>query len=153
MADGFRSRFATARESPGFLLWRVTHAWQRAVRDTLAEVDLTHVQFVLLASLAWLGRAGATVTQVEVARHAGIDRMMTSQVVRGLESRGLLQRPPHPDDRRARALALTEAGRARVAEALPRVEAADAAFFAPAGGDLPRLVEVLARLAAAQPGE
>lgn len=38
--------------SPGFLLWHVTLRWQRAITAALRPLDLTHVQFVLLAS-AW----------------------------------------------------------------------------------------------------
>ena len=146
MAEAFRSRFAGPRESPGFLLWKATNAWQRSLRDALAELELTHVQFVLLAGLAWLDRGGAVVTQVELARHAGTDVMMTSQVLRALESRGLVERRPHPEDRRARSLAVTAEGRALALRAVPRVEAVDAAFFAAAGDGLPAFVGTLARL-------
>src|SRR5262249_15030206 len=48
------SRFTTPEQSPGFLLWRATLAWQRRMRSVLTPHDLTHVQFVLLASLWWL---------------------------------------------------------------------------------------------------
>jgi hypothetical protein len=37
-------------KSPGFLLWQVTLRWQRKVTIALAPLDLTHVQFVLLAT-------------------------------------------------------------------------------------------------------
>lgn len=149
MADGFPSRFPGPGESPGFLLWQVGNRWQRRVRDALAPEELTHVQFVLLASLAWLARQGATVTQAELARHAATDVMMTSQVARALEARGLLERAPHPDDARARVLALTDVGRERVARALPRVEAADLEFFAAAGPAGAALVPHLRALLAA----
>jgi DNA-binding MarR family transcriptional regulator len=59
--------------------------------------------------------------------------MMTSQVTRKLETRGLLQRGPDPTDSRARRLQLTAAGRALVAEALDDVEAADEEYFAVLG--------------------
>ena len=47
------SRYAGPSESPGFALWRVSNAWQRAIRAALAPYDLTHAQFVLLAATAW----------------------------------------------------------------------------------------------------
>jgi DNA-binding MarR family transcriptional regulator len=75
--------------------------------------------------------------------------MMTSQVLRALEARGLVTRAPHPDDARARVLAPTDAGRRAVSRALPVVEDADAAFFAAAGDGLPGLVRALGSLAAA----
>ena len=131
----FPSRHRGPDESPGFLLWTVSNAWQRRVRAALEPLGLTHVQFVLLASLAWLARDGAVVTQVELARHAATDVMMTSQVLRALESRGLLERHPHPADARARALA---------ACAIPAVEAADAAFFGDHAGAIVPLLRSLA---------
>ena len=71
-------------DSPGFMLWHVTLRWQRAVTAALAPLQLTHVQFVLLASLTWLHPDGP-VTQRGLAEHAATDPMMTSQVVRILE--------------------------------------------------------------------
>ena len=41
-------------DSPGFLLWHVTLRWQRDIAAALAPLDLTHVQFVLLATTWWL---------------------------------------------------------------------------------------------------
>ena len=123
-----------ANDSPGFLLWQVTSLWQRQVARTLRPHALTQVQFALLASLAWLARLGEAVTQARLAGHARLDVTMTSQVLRALEERRLLERLPHPTDTRARGLQLTASGRALVARAVPDVEATDAAFFAALGG-------------------
>ena len=108
------SRFGAPEQSPGFLLWRVTLSWQRQMRAALAPHDLTHVQFVLLASLWWLQEHGtAPPTQAQLAEQAGTDLMMTSQVIRRLEGRGLVSRDRDPADSRAWRLALTAAGRER----------------------------------------
>ncbi len=89
------------------------------------------MQFVLLASLWWLeDHESEPPSQARLADQAGTDRMMTSQVIRKLEARGLLERSAHPDDARARRLHLSEQGRALVARALADVEAADADYFA-----------------------
>jgi MarR family transcriptional regulator, organic hydroperoxide resistance regulator len=56
--------------------------------------------------------------------------MMTSQVSRKLETRGLLERAPDPTDSRAPLLRLTTAGRAVVTRVLADVEAADKEYFA-----------------------
>jgi len=48
------SEYADAGDSPGFMLWRVTNAWQAAQRAALHPCGLTHIQLVLLASLTWL---------------------------------------------------------------------------------------------------
>jgi DNA-binding MarR family transcriptional regulator len=124
--------------SPGFLLWRVTLSWQRQMRAALAPHDLTHVQFVLLASLWWLADHGAgPPTQAQLAEQAGTDLMMTSQVVRRLAGRGLVTRARDRVDNRAWRLALTPPGHQVLAGALADVEAADQAYFAvlgPGGG-------------------
>ncbi|MDI2128136.1 MarR family winged helix-turn-helix transcriptional regulator [Yinghuangia seranimata] len=139
------SGFAHAEESPGLLLWQVTNRWQAAQRAALKPYELTHVQFVLLASLSWL-QAEGPVTQKRLADHASTDPMMTSQVLRTLESRGLVERMPHPHDGRARALAVTAEGRALADQAVAVVEACDAAFFAALGdgvGAFARAMRVL----------
>ena len=127
------TQFSRAEDSPGLLLWQVTNRWQAAQRAALKPHGLTHVQFVLLASLAWLAADGP-VTQRQLADHAATDPMMTSQVLRALEDRGLITRLPHPTDKRARALTVTPAGRTLADEAVAAAEDCDAAFFAPLTG-------------------
>lgn len=134
-------------DSPGFLLWRATHRWQRAIGAALAPLELTHVQFVLLAGVWWLAGQGqrlAPPTQRELAEHAGTDPMMTSQVVRALEVRGLLVRARSPTDGRARSLTPTRAGTRLAERAIAIVEAVDGEFFARADpGELRRALGAL----------
>jgi DNA-binding MarR family transcriptional regulator len=102
------------------------------MQATLQPFDLTQVQFVLLATLAWL-HSNNPVTQKDLATHARTDPMMTSQVLRTLEAKGLLRRLPHPTDARARAPAVTPEGLAVANKANFAVEAADREFFGPLG--------------------
>jgi DNA-binding MarR family transcriptional regulator len=139
--------FATAEESPGLLLWQVANRWQAAQRAALRPFGLTHVQFVLLASLTWL-EADGPVTQRHLADHAATDPMMTSQVLRTLEGRGLVHRLAHPEDGRARALAVTSAGRDLANHAVVAVEACDAAFFAALGDQASTFTQALRTLRA-----
>jgi DNA-binding MarR family transcriptional regulator len=133
--------------SPGFLLWRVTLRWQRAIIAALRPLGLTHVQFVLLASAWWLTQvAGEQPSQRRLAEHAATDPMMTSQVLRVLEARGLITRAADPDDSRVLRLAVTKPGAQLALEAIRAVEAADAEFFAPAGDTEP-VLRLLRRLA------
>jgi DNA-binding MarR family transcriptional regulator len=134
-------------ESPGFLLWRVTLRWQRAMIAALRPLGLTHVQFVLLASAWWLTRiASEKPSQRRLAEHAATDPMMTSQVLRVLETRGLVTRAADPDDSRALCVAVTERGAQLAQEAVRVVESADDVFFA-AGGDRTAMVQLLRHLA------
>jgi MarR family transcriptional regulator, organic hydroperoxide resistance regulator len=135
-----------AEDSPGFSLWQVSSLWQRKINAGLRPFDLTHAQFVLLASLLWLGDGEKPLTQVELAVHAKMDTMMASNVLRTLEGKGLVTRNPHPTDTRAKALALTAAGRTLAQQVVPVVENIDQAFFSPLGGDVSKFNQFLLKL-------
>lgn len=137
------TEFPSPDESPGFLLWQVTNAWQRRQRAALKPLGLTHVQFVLLATLSWLTRDQPGVSQIELATEANTDPMMTSQVLRALAERGLVERLPHPRDPRAHLTRPTDAGRALANQALPLVEAVDRAYFGALGTDIAALLRRL----------
>ena len=119
--------------SPGFLLWHVTLRWQREIAAALAPLGLTHVQFVLLACTWWLNTHGETdPNQLALARQAGTDVKMTSQVLAKLEAKGLVRREVDPADTRAKRLRVTEAGAALAQRSIGVVDGVDAAFFGPA---------------------
>jgi DNA-binding MarR family transcriptional regulator len=144
-----RTRFGAPERSPGFLLWRATLAWQRRIRTALEPYGLTHVQFVLLASLWWLeDHDPDPPTQARLAAQAGIDQMMASQVLRKLEAQRLLDRATDTKDTRARRLRLTPHGRQLVARALTDVERVDAEYFAPITDRHQTFIEALAALTA-----
>ena len=103
---------------------------QRGIAAALAPLDLTHVQFVLLACAWWLNGEGQYPNQLVLAGFAGTDVKMTSQVLRNLEQKGLLVREVDPADTRARRLRVTPAGAALAPRAIAEVEAVDSAFFA-----------------------
>ncbi len=119
----------TPEESSGFLLWQVTNLWQREIRKALEKHDLTHSQFVLLASIHWLTLHGADVTQILLSSHTKIDPMTTSTVLRTLERKGLVKRVAHTTDTRAKSIALTPAGKRSVTAAVVTVETFDQTFF------------------------
>ena len=145
------SDFQPSDDSLGFLLWQVTNHWQAAQRAALKPLGLTHVQFVLLASLTYLD-ATSPVTQRDLAAHAATDPMMTSQVLRTLERRALVLRQSHPRDKRARAVTATPTGIELANRALVSVEACDREFFEPVADHGPgflRLLQTLRDAAAA----
>ncbi|PBC21975.1 MarR family transcriptional regulator [Mesorhizobium sp. WSM4311] len=147
MADGrdLKTRFSGPSESPGLLLWRTTMRWQRVMTAALAPLDLTHVQFVLLASAMWLGRNGEPPNQVQLAAQAGTEVKMTSDVVARLEAKGLIAREADPRDSRAKVIRVTPAGAAAAQRAIVAVETADAAFFEPVDeAQLDGLLQLLA---------
>lgn len=134
--------------STGLMLWQVTNSWQRAMREALAPFDLTHVQFVLLAVLTSLDDS-QPVTQKDLAQEAGTDPMMTSQVLRTLESKGLIARHSHPSDQRAKTLTPTQAGIKLVNRAIVAVEQADRTYFSPLNDAINDFTQALHALAEA----
>ncbi len=116
-------------ESSGFLLWQVTNLWQREIKKVLEKYDITHSQFVLLASIHWLSLHHTQVTQIVLSAHTKIDPMTTSTVLRTLQSKGLIERQEHETDTRAKTVVLTEAGKKLIKKAVVTVETFDKAFF------------------------
>ncbi|HEY3438101.1 MAG TPA: MarR family transcriptional regulator [Actinotalea sp.] len=141
---GLATAYPEAHDSPGLLLWQVTNRWQSAQRAALKPFGLTHVQFVLLASLAWLG--AEPVTQRRLADHAATDPMMTSQVLRALERAGLVERRQHPGDARAVLVSVTAAGRELANRAVVAVEDCDRQFFGPLGSGVAGFTAGLRRI-------
>ncbi len=129
MSDSIQFHFDTAEESSGYLLWQVTTLWQRKIKRQLDTIDLTHTQFVLLATLAWLSKSQSIVTQIEIANHSKTDRMMVSKVLRTLQEKGLITRKEHETDTRAKAISLSEKGVIVLQKALVLVEQVDIEFF------------------------
>ncbi len=141
--------FEKAEDSSGFLLWQVTTLWQRGIRKTLDEIDLTHPQFVLLASLLWLSGKQEVVMQIDLSDHSQIDPMTTSSVLRTLERKKLLTRAPHPTDTRAKIIVLSKEGLAKTRQAIPLIERFDEEFFNGLKSDQPGLnsrLQLLLRL-------
>ncbi len=138
----------------GFKLWRAANAWQRTVNHGLHSIGLTHVQFILLDGIAKMGDlddiediAGrAPISQALLSRVVGTDEMMTSQVVRALEAKGLLDRRPSKNDLRVKLVSLTERGVAQYQLARDIVDSVEDELFTPMGGDIELFTAGLDRL-------
>ncbi len=82
-----------------------------------------------------------------LASAIGVDATSTGQALAAFEAAGLVERRPHPEDRRANAFALTEAGRARVAEVSLHSRRVAATLLAPlSDAEAETLLALLARL-------
>ncbi len=114
--------------SPGFLLWRASTLWRKAIEAGLKPLNLTHPQFVILAATGWLTKGGEKASQVEIGRFAGLDPNTTSQILRTLEGKKLVKRGLSKDERSKNPL-LTSTGAEVLSRAMPTVELVDADFF------------------------
>lgn len=116
--------------SPSHLLHR---AQQLAVDLHAAEfgqTGLTQRQYAVLAAVA--EREGAT--QSDLVRATGIDRSTLADMMARMIRKDLIARERAEGDARANAVRLTPAGQAALAEAQPKVAAADARLLKLVGG-------------------
>lgn len=88
-------------------LRRTYLAMHRSTDAAVTRHGVTADQFVLLSALA----DGQVVTQRELSGRTASDKNTVRAMLLLLEKRGLITRPPHPTDGRARAVTLTTAGR------------------------------------------
>lgn len=116
------------KQSPGFLLWHISTSWRSSIETILKSFDLTHPQFVVLATTGWLTKSGDLTPQVAIGKMAGLDPNTNSQIIKGLEKKGLTKRDPSSDGR-AKNVSLTPSGSKILKDALPEVEQADSNFF------------------------
>lgn len=94
---------------------RAARALARRFDDALRPVGLTNSQFSLLNAL----NRPAPATMGDVARLLGADRTTLTAALKVLEREGLTRTEADPADQRARRIALTAAGHARLVAALP----------------------------------
>lgn len=122
------TQFSGPEESLGYLLWKVSLAWRSCLEGILQKYNLTHPQFVVLATTGWLTRQGQFTTQIEISRAVGLDPNTTSQILRGLEKKLLIKRKRFENER-SKNPHLTQKGIELLAQAMPAVEEEDDKFF------------------------
>lgn len=94
-------------ESIGFLLAKAYQRGFGIFKERLDKFDITPQQFGLLAFL-WQKDG---LSQSELSHKTQIDRTTIGGLIDRLEKLGLLKRCPHPEDRRAYRICLTERGK------------------------------------------
>lgn len=97
----------------GFTLSTLGYAVAAGFAKRLAPLDLEPRDFALIRAIGDEGGA----SQQAIAERLGIPASRMVAFIDALEQRGLVERRAHPSDRRARALYLTSAGGALLAEA------------------------------------
>lgn len=126
---------------------QAANAWRAELAIALAPVSVTPPQFLVLAALLHTrSRQRPRPTQKQLADRTGIDVNTTSQVLRGLERRGLVRRTPHPADSRAIALSLTAGGLELARHCTREARALSRRYFASIDGE--PLLATLKQLAA-----
>lgn len=113
------------------VFWSVARRLRHLTHETLEPIGITPGQSRAVAVLMRHG----VMRLSELSDHLRIAPRSTTEVVDGLQERGLVERRPDPADRRATLVALTDAGRA-TGEAIRTARTAEAErFFAGLGED------------------
>lgn len=140
--------FEKPEHSPGFLLWQTSTLWQRLIKTALEPYDISHAQFVIMATLLWFKAHNYDTTQVLIVTWSKLDPMTVSKSLKKLAAQGYVERMEHERDTRAKSVLLTNKGKMLVHTLVPIIEKIDADFFAIVG---PRtqetLIAILAKLA------
>ncbi len=116
-------------EQAGYLLMQVSLLKQRKVNAKLKKLDITYIQFIILAGILELGLDYKWVTQQTIVTERRLDKAMVSNVVKTLLEKKLIVRGQHPSDSRAWVLKLTETGEKAVVQAKEIVKKIDDIFF------------------------
>lgn len=131
-------------QSVGFLLSQLGWATAARFRQTLEPLGLEPRQFATLRALS--GMEGESQQAVCAAVHIPPSRMVS--LVDDLEAKGLVERRANEADRRARAIHLTDAGRALLAETYSRLAGHEQFVSAPLSAEeRDQLLGLLGRLA------
>ena len=125
---------------------RVYNKWHSMIKKELKKMNLTHPQFVVLASLAYLSQDSNEVTQVMISKLSGIDVMTVSQILNLLEKNDFVKRKEHSRDTRAKAVILNKKGEEILQKAVPLVEQIDEIFFEKLNTDEGQFKHFLVRL-------
>ncbi|WP_026747494.1 MarR family winged helix-turn-helix transcriptional regulator [Leptotrichia trevisanii] len=143
----FTSKYKdNSEKSTGLLFMRVYNKWHSMIKKELKKMNLTHPQFVILASLAYLSQDSDEVTQVMISKLSGIDVMTVSQILSLLEKHDFVKRKEHSRDTRAKAVILNKKGEEILQKAVPLIEQIDEIFFKKLDTDEEQFKHFLVRL-------
>jgi DNA-binding MarR family transcriptional regulator len=120
---------APVRLRLGYLLKHAHLEYATRSAAALAPYRIDGRELAVLASLS----TQHLLSQQELAHRLGIDRTTMVALVDGLERKRLVQRTPHPDDRRKNTVELTAAGRQTLAAAGRAADEAEERFLGPLG--------------------
>jgi DNA-binding MarR family transcriptional regulator len=102
-------------------MMRVQQIWLGRLNEALGEDGLTFARYEALM-LLYFSRAGA-LPLGKIGARLQVHPASVTNLIDGLEAAGLVERAPHPSDRRTTLATLTEAGRTAAERATERLHA------------------------------
>ena len=112
---------------PGFLVRRMHQIHVGLFAEECKNFDITPIQFAILTVLY----GGRALDQITLSTAVGIDRTSGADVIKRLVRRGLVERIPSTEDRRAKLVHITGDGQALVRRMQPRMERAQERLISP----------------------
>lgn len=100
----------------GGLAFLVRHTWlsmRAAIGAELKEYGLSTAQYATLMIVD----ENPGLSNADIGRKVSSSRQSANEMLAGLERDGLIERLPHPTDRRTQRIEITDAGRDRLAKA------------------------------------
>lgn len=92
--------------SPADAICQFIPPFMRFLREGLVDLNMTPARFQILEAIKF----GGAQTMVELAKQLSVTKRNVTSLVDGLEKDGLATRQPHPTDRRATLVQLTDEG-------------------------------------------
>jgi DNA-binding MarR family transcriptional regulator len=111
----------------GWGLGTVLRAYVTAAHAAVADLPGGPRGYQVLSAAAH----GTVGSQLALAQHLGVDRTVMTYLLDDLEASGLIERRPHPSDRRARRIVATRRGTKLLATLDERLHTAEAHLLTP----------------------
>jgi MarR family transcriptional regulator for hemolysin len=135
----------SSRQRFGFQFSVLARQWRRTLDESLERAGLSDATWAPLIHLQELGEG---VTQKELAHRLGIDSSSLVRLLDILEQKGFIERQVGKDDRRARQIYLTGAGRAAIKDIRLVLSSAEAKMLADVSdAELDAVLHIFARIA------
>jgi MarR family transcriptional regulator, lower aerobic nicotinate degradation pathway regulator len=131
-------------DMPGHLLRRCQQIAVAVFLEECRAFELTPLQFIVLAALECFG----PMDQARLGGVTALDRTTIIVVLTKLEERGLITRAPSDKDKRAKIVAITDAGCQTAQDVMPKVLEAQERMVHPLNGrERTQLVALLRKMA------
>jgi len=122
-------KIAKAETEIGFLLTQVSLLKQRINNHALKSLNLTYMQFVVMAAIYEFSEQYDEPIQQLLISKRQLDKSMVSGILKTLIERKLVERYENPNDTRSKIVKLTSSGQNLVVDAKELIKAIDEKFF------------------------
>lgn len=112
--------------SAGYLTNHMARLFAQSLREQIAPLGLAPAQFMALLEL-WNGDG---LTQKELVERLDVEQATMANTITRMERDGLVERRPHPGDRRARIIHATDKARCLQAQAIAAAKTINHSFLA-----------------------